>query len=69
MSRQAFAPPPPPPHTMQHSRGRQLSQILHIAFVGHGKGPWDGLGAVLKQTITRDITNDNTLTPSGRLHY
>ena len=32
---------------------------------GHGKGPWDGLGAVLKQQVTRDITNGKALTESG----
>lgn len=32
---------------------------------GHGKGPWDGLGAVLKQYVTRDITNNFILTESG----
>lgn len=32
---------------------------------GHGKGPWDGLGAVLKQYVTRDITNGKILTESG----
>lgn len=30
-----------------------------------GKGPWDGLGAVLKQYVTRDITNGKILTESG----
>lgn len=34
---------------------------------GHGKGPWDGLGAVLKQQVTRDITNSKILTESGGL--
>ena len=32
---------------------------------GHGKGPWDGLGAVLKQYVTRDITNGKIPTASG----
>lgn len=32
---------------------------------GHGKGPWDGLGAVLKQQVSRDITNGKALTTSG----
>ena len=32
---------------------------------GHGKGPWDGLGAVLKQTVTRDTLNQRILTQSG----
>lgn len=34
---------------------------------GHGKGPWDGLGAVLKQQVTRDITNNKVLTESGAI--
>ena len=32
---------------------------------GHGKGPWDGLGAVLKQRVARDILNNKILTESG----
>ena len=32
---------------------------------GHGKGPWDGLGAVLKQAIVRDTLNNKILTQSG----
>eukprot|EP00966_Prymnesium_polylepis_P172802 3996364-Prymnesium_polylepis.1 len=32
---------------------------------GHGKGPWDGIGAMVKTKITRDVTNEQCLTPSG----
>ena len=32
---------------------------------GHGKGPWDGLGAVLKQAVARDSLNQKILTDSG----
>ena len=32
---------------------------------GHGKGPWDGLGAVLKQAVVRDTLNQKILTQSG----
>ena len=32
-----------------------------------GKGPWDGMGAVMKQTVSRDITNDKILTTSGKI--
>ena len=41
--------------------------FLRIEFgcPGHGKGPWDGLGAVLKQAIARDILNQKILTQSG----
>ena len=34
---------------------------------GHGKGPWDGLGAMVKTKVTRDITNEQCRTPSGRI--
>ena len=41
--------------------------FLRIDFgcPGHGKGPWDGLGAVLKQAVTRDTLNNKILTESG----
>ena len=32
---------------------------------GHGKGAWDGLGAVIKQMVRRDILHNNILTSSG----
>jgi hypothetical protein len=34
---------------------------------GHGKGPWDGLGAMVKTKISRDITNEQCRTPTGRI--
>ena len=34
---------------------------------GHGKGPWDGLGAMTKTKVTRDLTDSNVQTPSGRI--
>jgi hypothetical protein len=34
---------------------------------GKGKGPWDGLGAVVKTKVRNDITNDKCLTPSKRV--
>ena len=42
-------------------------KFLRVDFgcPGHGKGPWDGLGAVLKQTIARDSLNQKILTQSG----
>ena len=41
--------------------------LLRVEFgcPGHGKGPWDGLGAVLKQAVARDILNEKILTDSG----
>jgi hypothetical protein len=41
--------------------------MLWVEFgcAGHGKGPWDGLGAVMKQMIRRDILHNNILTSSG----
>ena len=40
---------------------------IEFGCPGHGKGPWDGLGAMVKTKITRDITNEKCLTPSGRI--
>ena len=31
---------------------------------GHGKGPWDGLGATAKTKVTTDITDGNERTPT-----
>lgn len=44
--------------------------FLRLAWVefgcpGHGKGPWDGLGAMVKTKVSRDLTNECCLTPSG----
>ena len=46
---------------------QQRLSMLWVEFgcAGHGKGPWDGLGAVIKQTVRRDILHDNILTSSG----
>ena len=38
---------------------------IEFGCAGHGKGPWDGLGAVIKQTIRRDILHNNIFTSSG----
>ena len=34
---------------------------------GHGKGPWDGLGATAKTKVTTDITDGNERTASGKI--
>jgi hypothetical protein len=34
---------------------------------GHGKDPWDGLGAMAKTKVTRDLTDGNVQRPSGRI--
>ena len=41
--------------------------MLWVDFgcAGHGKGPWDGLGAVIKQRVQRDILHNNIRTASG----
>ncbi len=39
----------------------------HDGCPGHGKGPWDGLGAMAKTKVTRDLTDGNVQTPSGRI--
>ena len=38
---------------------------VEFGCAGHGKGPWDGLGAVIKQMVRRDILHNNILTASG----
>lgn len=38
---------------------------IEFGCPGHGKGPWDGMGAVMKQTLKRDMTNNRILTASG----
>lgn len=38
---------------------------IEFGCPGHGKGPWDGMGAVMKQTLKRDMTNNKILTESG----
>ena len=40
---------------------------IEFGCPGHGKGPWDGIGAMVKTKITRDITNEQCLTPSGTI--
>jgi hypothetical protein len=34
---------------------------------GHGKGPWDGIGAMVKTKLSRDLTNEQVHTPSGSM--
>ncbi len=34
---------------------------------GHGKGPWDGLGAMVKTKVTLDITYDKEHTMTGKI--
>ena len=42
-----------------------LSNIwIEFCAPGHGKGPWDGMGAVMKQQLTRDLQNSKVLTES-----
>jgi hypothetical protein len=38
---------------------------IEFGCPGHGKGPWDGMGAVVKQRVARDMTNGRILTASG----
>ena len=49
------------------------TEFLKIVWVefgcpGHGKGPWDGLGAMVKTKVSRDLTNGQVLTPSGDIN-
>lgn len=38
---------------------------IEFGCPGHGKGPWDGMGATMKQQLKRDMTNSKILTHSG----
>ena len=45
---------------------QRLSMIwVDFGCAGHGKGPWDGLGAMLKQRVRRDILHGDIKTKSG----
>ncbi|KAL3915692.1 MAG: hypothetical protein SGPRY_007120 [Prymnesium sp.] len=52
------------------SQRLEKTEFLKVAWVefgcpGLGKGPWDGLGAMIKTKVRRDLTNEQCLTPSG----
>ena len=58
---------------MLHYWSGKMSQLdflikacwIEFGCPGHGKGPWDGMGAVVKQRVARDMTNGRVLTASG----
>lgn len=54
------------------SQRMEETEFLRIVWVefgcpGHGKGPWDGLGAMVKTKVARDLTNEQCLTPSHNI--
>lgn len=56
---------------MLHYWSQRLEEtvFMRIAWVefgcpGHGKEPWDGLGAMVKTKVSRDLTNEQCLTPT-----
>ena len=40
---------------------------VYFGCPGHGKGPWDRFGAVVKQKTSRDIKNCNFTTIFGQM--
>lgn len=57
---------------MMHYWAGRISEVgflkscwIEFGCPGHGKGPWDGMGAVMKQQLKRDMTNGKILTSSG----
>ena len=53
------------------SRRKMDVAFLYMVWVkfgcpGHGKGPWDGFGAVIKQRTSRDCKNDTFVSSSGK---
>ena len=51
------------------SKYKEFIKMVWVEYgcPGHGKGPWDGLGAMAKTKVTRDLTDGNVQTPSGRI--
>jgi hypothetical protein len=51
------------------SKYKEFIKMVWVEYgcPGHGKGPWDGLGAMAKTKVTLDLTDDNVQTPSGRI--
>jgi hypothetical protein len=41
--------------------------LVEYGCPGHGKVTWDGLGVMAKTNVTRDLTDGNVQTPSGRI--
>ena len=58
-------------HWWSHQRDALSSFVLAIwlefGCPGKGKGPWDGLGAVVKTKVRNDITNNKCFTASKRI--
>ena len=55
------------PMPMKSVRRIYQDGVVEYGCPGHGKGPWDGLGAMAKTKVTRDLTDSNVQTPSGRI--
>ena len=59
---------------MMHYWSGKMSELdflkacwIDFGCPGHGKGPWDGIGAMVKTQVTRDITNKQCAAPTGRI--
>ena len=45
-----------------HNHSAWLKMVwVEFGCPGHGKGPWDGLGAMVKTKVTLDIIHDKEL--------
>ena len=65
-------PTPPPIRIACHSHPPHAhcmpaSPLMYLGDITTGKGPWDGMGAMVKTKVTRDITHEQCRTPSGRI--
>ena len=40
---------------------------VEFDYPGHGKGPWDGLGTMVKTKVTLDIINGKEHTMTGKI--
>jgi hypothetical protein len=52
--------------TKSFGSGRK-EQRVEFGCPGHGKGPWDGLGAMVKTKVTLDIMHDKEHTMTGKI--
>ena len=53
----------------ERPRNHEWMKLVWVEFgcPGHGKGPWDGLGAMVKTKVTLDITHGKERTMTGKI--
>jgi hypothetical protein len=55
-------------HALDETKNcRNEQQWVEFGCPGYGKGPWDGLGAMVKTKVTLDITHGKEHTMTGKI--